>query len=53
VLAKMDEVTSCNDIESGKYILVPFRPGMLAKIDEVIVQLAVITPESVQEARGP
>lgn len=61
VIAKMDEVTSCNDVESccsdvesGKYILVPFRSGMIAKMDEVIVQLAVITAKkSMSETRGP
>lgn len=54
VLAKMDEVTTCNNIESGKYILMPFRPGLLAKMDEAIVQLTVLTGISHEESRaGP
>jgi len=54
VLAKMDEVTHCNDIESGNYILVPFRAGLLAKMDEAIVQLTVIKGVNSVEARaGP
>jgi hypothetical protein len=53
-LAKMDEVTRCNDIESGRYILVPFREGRLAKMDEAIVQLTVINGiNSVESRAGP
>jgi hypothetical protein len=40
-IAKMDELSACNHIESGKYILIPWREG-IAKMDELIVQLAVI-----------
>jgi len=53
-IAKMDEVTPCNDIESGKYILVPFRTGMIAKMYESIVQLTVIAGKNSTESRaGP
>ncbi len=54
VIAKMDELPVCNHIESGRYILMPFREGMIAKMDELIVQLAVIAERSPVEVRaGP
>lgn len=46
VIAKINESTTCNHIESGKYRLVPLREGMIAKMDELIIQLAVIPAES-------
>jgi hypothetical protein len=53
-IAKMDELTSCNHIETGKYLLVPFRNDMIAKMDELVVQLSVIPNKSFEELRaGP
>lgn len=53
-IAKMDELTACNYIESGKYRLVPLSDGMIAKMDELIVQLAVIPRKNLEEGRpGP
>lgn len=54
VIAKMDELTPCNDLETGKYILAPYRVGMIAKMDELIVQLSVVPSGSPVEGRaGP
>jgi len=42
-IAKMDELRGESVIRSGRYRLVPFCSGGIAKMDELIVELGVIT----------
>jgi len=41
-IAKMDERRGENVLPSGCYRIVPLRKGMIAKMDELIVEIAVI-----------
>lgn len=43
VIAKMDESTPRNNIVSGQYRLVPLCNGKIAKMDEFIVEIGVIS----------
>lgn len=43
VIAKMDEQRAETLIPSGRYRLVPLRNGMIAKMDELIVDIGVVS----------
>lgn len=43
MIAKMDELTGRNDCLSGHYKLVPIDLSGVAKMDELIVKIDVIT----------
>jgi hypothetical protein len=42
-IAKMDALQAESKIISGKYKLVPFEPGMIAKMDALIVEIASVS----------